>query len=110
MKSPLKSTAILNIEKNDKSCFICSILAHLHPCESNHPTRVKNCGKFLNELTTQGFHFFGFKCSDVRKFEKLNNLSINIFLLNFYQDQNKWKQKISPIDNDKMNQIKLLTF
>ena len=40
----------------------------------------------------EGFDFTnGYKCSEVHKFEKLNNLSINIFELNFYQDQNKWK-------------------
>ena len=30
----------------------------------------------------------GFKCSDVHKFNELGNLSVNIFELIFYQDQN----------------------
>ena len=51
------------------------------------------------ELNIQGFDFsYGFKCSDVHKINELNNLSINIFELNFYQDQNKWKYKLSPFE------------
>ena len=33
VKIPLRSNAILNIENNDKYCFIWSILASLHPCK-----------------------------------------------------------------------------
>ena len=40
VKFPLRSNAILNIENNDKYCFIWSILANLHPCNNNHPNRV----------------------------------------------------------------------
>ena len=43
----------------------------------------------------------GFKCSDVHRFNELNNSSINIFELNFYQDQNKWKHKLIPIEVSK---------
>ena len=43
----------------------------------------------------------GFRCSDVHKFEKINNLSTNIFELNFYRDQNKWKHKLTPIELSK---------
>ena len=33
----------------------------------------------------------------MHKFEKQNNLSINIFEINFYQEQSKWKHKLIPI-------------
>ena len=39
---PLRSSAILKIQNNDKYCFIWSILASLHPCENTHPSRVNN--------------------------------------------------------------------
>ena len=42
VKIPLRSNAILNIETNDKYCFLWSILAYLHPCNNNHPNRVSN--------------------------------------------------------------------
>ena len=42
IKIPLRTNAILNIENNDKYCFLWSILAYLHPCNINHPNRVSN--------------------------------------------------------------------
>ena len=84
VKMPLRSNAILNIENNDKYCFLCSILAYLHPCNNNHPNRVSNYTQYFDELNIQGFDFSkGFRCSDVHKFNELNNLSVNIFELNF---------------------------
>ena len=53
----------------------------------------------------------GFRCSDVQKFEKLNFFSINIFELDFYQDQNKWRHKLIPNEvskNDSDRVIDLL--
>ena len=41
-KIPLRSNAILNVENNDKYCFLWSVLAWLHPCDNNHPNRVSN--------------------------------------------------------------------
>ena len=50
-------------------------------------------------MNFQGFDFNkGFRCCDVHKFNELTNLSINIFELNFYQDQNQWKHKLIPIE------------
>ena len=103
-KIPLRSNAILNIENNDKYCFIWSILANHYPCSKNHPNRVSSYKQYLNELNINGFDFsYGFKCSDVHKFNELNNLSIKIFELIFYQDQIKWKHKLIPIEISKSN-------
>ena len=101
-KIPLRSNAILNIETNDKYCFLWSILASLHPCNNNHPNSVSNYRQYFNELNIQGFDFGkGFRCSDFHKFNELNNLSVNIFELNFYQDQNQWKHKLLLIEISK---------
>ena len=55
-----------------------------------------------------GFDFTnGFKCSDVHKFNELNNLSVNKFELNFCQDQNKWRHKLIPIENSKIEKDKV---
>ena len=40
VKIPLRSSAILKSENNDKHCFLSSILAYLHPCNKNYPNRV----------------------------------------------------------------------
>ena len=79
-----------------------SILAYLHPCNNNHPNRVSSYRQYFNELNIQDFDFTsGFKCIDVHIFIELNNLSINIFELKFYQDQNKWKHKLILIEVSK---------
>ena len=94
VKSPLRSNAVLNIEINDTYCFIWSKLASLHPCNNIYPNRVSNYNHFFDELNINGFDFTnGFKCSDVHRFNEINNLSINVFERNFYQDQNKWRHK-----------------
>ena len=102
VKIPLRSNAILNVQNNDKYCFIWSILASLHPCENTHPSRVNNYLQYFNELNFQSFDFTNsFKCSDVNRFIELNNLSINIYELNFYQDGDKWKHDLIPIEISK---------
>ena len=85
--------------------LIWSILAKLHLCENDHPKRVSNYRINFDELNIDGFDFKnGFKCSDVHKFEKLNSLSLNIIELNFYQDKNKWKHKLYPIEISKKDE------
>ena len=109
VKIPLRSNAILNIESDDKYCFIWSILAKLDPCNNNNPNRVSNYKQCFNELKIDGFDFTnGFKCSDVHRFNELNNLSINIFELNFYRDQNKWGHKLIPTEVSKNESDKVI--
>ena len=109
IKIPLRSNAISNVENNDKYCFLWSILASLYPCNNNHPNRVSNYKQYFNEFNIQDFDFTnGFKCSDVHKFNELNNLSVNIFELNFYQDQNQWKHKLIPVEVSKSNSDRVI--
>ena len=102
VKIPLRTNAVLNNEKNCKYCFIWSILASLHLCNNNHPNRVANYKENFHELNIQSFDFsYVFKYNDVHRFNELNNSSINIFVLNFYRDQNKWRHKLILIENSK---------
>ena len=95
VKNPLRISAILNIENDDKYCFLGSILAKLHPGNKNHPNRVSKYRYSFNELNIWNFDFTnGIKCSDIQKFEKVNSLTFIIFEVNFYRDQKKWKLKI----------------
>ena len=111
VKIPLRSNAILNIQNNDKYCFIWSILASLYPCENNNPSRVNNYVQYFIELNFQNFDFTnGFKCSDVHKFNEINNLSVNIYELYFYQDGDEWKNNLYLQKSVKMNQIMLLIY
>ena len=87
----------------DKYCFIWSILAHLYPCNNIHPNRVSNYKQYFNELNIETFDFTNeFKCSDVHTLNNLKKLSVNIFQINFYQDQNKWRYKLIPIEVSKI--------
>ena len=97
VKIPSRSSAIVNNQNDDKYCFLWSILSKLHPCENNSNI-VSSYRKYFNELNIEGFDFInGFRCSDMYRFEKLNNLSKNIYELNF--DQNK--HKFIPIEISK---------
>ena len=112
VKITMRSNAILNVENNDKFCFLWSILAYIHPCNNNHPNRVSTYIQCFNELNIQRFDFHnGFKSSDDHKFNELNSLFIDMYELNFYQDQNKWRHNIVPIEvskNDSEGVIDLL--
>ena len=109
VKIPLGSSAISNIQNNDKYCFIWSILASLHPCENTQPSRVNNYLQFFNELNFQSFDFTnGFKCSDVQKFNELNKLSVNIYEVNLYQDGDKWKHNLIPMKISKNESDKVI--
>ena len=102
VKSPLRTNALINIKNNDKYCFIWSILASLHPCENDHPNRVNKYIQYFSELNFQSFDFTnGSKCSDVHKFNELNNLCVNIYELKFYQDGDKWKHNLILIEISK---------
>ena len=111
---PLRSSAFINFENDDKYCFLWSVLAYLHPCKNKYPIRVSKYRQFFNELSIEGFDFtIGFSCSDVHKCDKLNNLSINIFELNFYKKQCKWRHKLIPTEvskNDSYNVIDLILY
>ena len=97
VKLPLKPSAIINIKNDDKYCFLWSILASLYPCENNSDI-VSSYRKYFKKLNIEGFDFSnGVKCSDMYRFEKLNNLLINIYELNFKQG----KQKLFPIEISK---------
>ena len=79
VKIPLRSSAILNIKNDDKYCFLWSILAKLYLCENSHPDRVSNYEPYFNELNIEGFDFTNwFRCSDMYRFEKLNNINKHI--------------------------------
>ena len=63
---------------------------------------VSNYEQYFNELNIQSFDFTnGFKCSDVHKVNELNNLSVNIFELNFYQVKIKWNHNLIPFEISK---------
>ena len=49
VKIPLRSSAIVNVRNNDKYCFLWSVLASLHPCESTLLSKTNNYIQYFNE-------------------------------------------------------------
>ena len=79
VRIPVRSSPIVIIRNDEKYCFIWSILASVYPCNITHPNRVSNYKQYFIKLNIKGFDYTNeFKCSDMHKFETLNNLSINI--------------------------------
>ena len=102
VKNRFRSNAILNFQNIDKTCFLWSILAHLHPFDITHRTRRKDFSQIFKELNIDGFDFKnGFACSDMKLFEELTNFSVNLFELNSYQDKNEWKHNLIPFEVSK---------
>lgn len=69
--------AVINIKNNDNKCFMWSVLAHLHPADQN-AERVTKYSDYVNELNF-GDLTFPMKIKDIDKFEKMNDLAVNIF-------------------------------
>ena len=76
-KNPLGFSAILNIESDDKSFFLCSILAHLlsiSKLKIGHPLGVSNCRQKFEELNNIGLDFTkGTKYSDFHRLGTLKS-------------------------------------
>jgi hypothetical protein len=74
-----KTKAVLNIVSNDEKYFIWSILASLYPVSgTSHPYRVSNYIPYESERNCQNMEMT-VSLADVPKFEKQNNISINVF-------------------------------
>ena len=71
--------SIINIKNDDQFCFLWCILAHLFPVE-DHKNRSSNYSMHVNKLNLEGLEF-PMKVKDIPKFEKPNNLNVNVFEL-----------------------------
>ena len=72
-----KKHCCINVKNHDDKCFIWSILAQLFPARHNRH-RVIHYKKFEN-MIKMGSLSHPIKLNDVPIFERLNNLSINVF-------------------------------
>lgn len=86
--------AVINVKNNDNECFRWAILSGLHPT-NNNPHRLTNYLAHKNELKFTNLSF-PIKITDINKFEKLNNLSINVFTLD-YDSETKKNKVVGPL-------------
>ena len=81
------------------NCFLWSILTSIYPCKISHTTRVPKYRHCFNELNNDGFNFSnGYKLSDIKRIEKMNNYYENVFELNFYRIGIERKHKLLPFE------------
>ncbi|KAB0795158.1 hypothetical protein PPYR_11997, partial [Photinus pyralis] len=78
--------AVINVKNNDEFCFLWAIVSALYPA-NNHVDRVSKYPHF-DTVLNRGNIQFPIKLNDVKKFEKLNNLSINLYCVE--------KQRVMP--------------
>jgi hypothetical protein len=79
---------VINIKNDDDKCFKYSVLCALHINEiKSHPERISHYAKYDEELNFEGINF-PVSLDDINKFEKLNQLPINVFQINENFDEN----------------------
>ena len=68
----------LNIQNNDKKCFLSSILASVHPVHCrNSQFRVSKYQEYERELNMSGIKYHK-DIKDIDKFEHQSNISVNV--------------------------------
>lgn len=103
--------ACINVKNNDEKCFIWSLLSALFPVDrKNHPDRASKYPQDPNQIFNLSNINFPTPLSDIQKFEKQNDISINVYGL----DQNDGKiDVIGPLHYTKAKKdrhINLLYF
>lgn len=77
--------AVINVKNKDYFCFKCALLSALFPVNKN-ADRVSSYVKHVNKLKFNGISF-PLKISDIAKVEKLNDISINVFGLEYNKEK-----------------------
>jgi hypothetical protein len=72
-----KKQGVINVENKDEYCFLWAIVSALHPVD-RHAQRVSKYPHFSRVLKYDGLKF-PMSVKDIPKFEKMNNLAINVY-------------------------------
>ena len=93
-KSIIGKKAIINVKNNDENCFLYSILTHIKwNSKEKNKNKVSLYKPYLHELRTDGINM-PMKLEDITKFEKLNDLSINVYCIEEHGENVKVKKHI----------------
>ncbi|KAK5640735.1 hypothetical protein RI129_009282 [Pyrocoelia pectoralis] len=71
--------AVINVQNNDNCCFLWAVVSALYPAQT-HSERTSSYPHYSEVLKYDSIQF-PIKISDIKKFEKLNNLRINLYCL-----------------------------
>lgn len=86
--------AIINVQNKDHECFRWAVLSGLYT-PNNNVNRVASYKSHRNKLKFDNLSF-PIKINDIHKFEMLNNLSINVFGLE-YDSESKKNKVVGPL-------------
>ncbi|XP_074042580.1 uncharacterized protein [Leptinotarsa decemlineata] len=82
-----RKKACINVQNNDEMCFFWSIISALYPVAKD-PQRVSKYPHYSTVLNTTGLNT-PMDLHQISKFEKLNNISINVYTLELNQAKEK---------------------
>ncbi|CAD6210684.1 GSCOCG00010926001-RA-CDS, partial [Cotesia congregata] len=79
-KSIKDKKAVVNIHNNDNLCFLWAVVAAFHPAPDwKNVSRVTSYPHYSQVLNYSGIKF-PITLKDIPRFEKMNNLSINVYV------------------------------
>jgi len=93
--------AIINVQSTDNACFAWAVVAALYPANA-HTERLTSYPHYTTVLNLQGIEF-PVTLKQIKKFENLNNISINV-----YGIENKQILPIQLADKKRERHIHLL--
>lgn len=71
--------AVVNVKSNDNACFAWAVVAALYPAERNSD-RISSYPHYSTVLNVRGL-IFPLALNQIKKFEKLNEVSVNVYML-----------------------------
>ncbi|XP_077278618.1 uncharacterized protein LOC143906408 isoform X1 [Temnothorax americanus] len=77
--------AVINIQSTDNACFAWSVIAALYPVKQN-TCRIASYPPYKRKLNLEGIEF-PMSLSQIKKFEDLNGISINVYAIKKNKDQ-----------------------
>ncbi|XP_046750612.1 uncharacterized protein LOC124413870 [Diprion similis] len=92
--------AVVNIRNSDSYCFLWSVTVALFPANNKNPNEVSSYPHFSSVLRYDGLNF-PMSLDQIPKFEKLNDLSINVYGIDCTEKQKH--SEIIPHNVDCLN-------
>ncbi|EZA46672.1 hypothetical protein X777_03599 [Ooceraea biroi] len=87
--------AVVNVQSKDNACFAWSVIATLYPAE-RHTERQSSYPHYTTVLNLKGIEF-PVSLKQIKKFELLNDISINVYAIQEKKKKEEEKLMIVPI-------------
>lgn len=91
----ISKQACINVKNYDNACFAWAIVSALYP-SSNHSDRISSYPHYSSVLNLQNIEF-PISLKDITKVEKLNEISINVYMLETIENCNNNKLNFKTV-------------